>query len=121
MGVEVAGAVPGASWGLLMALSELRDEAAGDEAPPTPPATDPEADAPAPRGKLGRLSLLGLVEAEAGRLARRNAAGELMARALRALAEDLRWTRARTPAEHDARMDAWDSWVRDHEPMEATR
>jgi hypothetical protein len=137
-GADVAlasNAAPGASWGLLWAIVELRDDRSEQEHP-GPRGNGPEvAETPGisrveqehspeavfgklePRSRPGRLTLADLADAEAARFeARGNGAGRLFARALRQLAEDIRWTRATTPDEHEARMDLWSAWVDANEP-----
>jgi hypothetical protein len=54
--------------------------------------------------------------------------GDFLARQMERLAQLVRWTGARTPEEHEARMDVWDDEVRDqwydrgyHEGVEAGR
>jgi hypothetical protein len=135
MSVEVAAHAQDASWAILGAIAELRDDRAEQEQPRPPQDSTEGADSPGisrveqedPPATLfgegprrGRLTLIQLVEAEADRfLARRNGAGKLMAQALEALAEDIRWTRAETPWEHESRLQLFDEWADENAPAEA--
>jgi hypothetical protein len=66
------------------------------------------------------LTLAESIDREADRLeARRNGAGRLMAKALRELAESVRWSGATTPDEHESRMQLWEEWAVDNEPRES--
>jgi hypothetical protein len=113
------GAAPVASWPILDAIRELSDVAPSDPAPsPDPkPLAAPD---PSRSGRRVGLTFAESIDHEADRLeARRNGAGRLMARALRELAESVRWSGATTPDEHESRMQLWEEWAVDNEPREA--
>jgi DNA polymerase III sliding clamp (beta) subunit (PCNA family) len=83
------------------------------------PLSDPEPSRYTRRVAHG-LTLAESIDHEADRLeARCNGAGRLMARALRELAESVRWSGATTPDEHEARMELWNEWAVDNEPRES--
>jgi hypothetical protein len=83
------------------------------------PLSDPEPSRYTRRVAPG-LTLAESIDREADRFEDRcNGAGRLMARALRELAESVRWSGATTPDEHESRMALWDEWAVDNEPRES--